>query len=62
MVDPSDILLFMSITFPKQILGDKLLLDLSCDYHLRLCIKKKKKKNQPKKTGWNNEFWLTQFG
>ena len=61
MVDPSDILLFMSITFPQQTLGGKLLLVLNCDHLLKLCIKKNETKNQPKKTKRNNEFWLTQF-
>ena len=38
------------ITFSQQILVSKLLLVLNYDHHLKLCIKKKKTKNQPKKT------------
>ena len=38
------------ITFSQQILISKLLLVLNYDHHLKLCIKKKKTKNQPKKT------------
>ena len=42
MEDPYLIFYYLSITFPQQILGGKLLFVLNYDHHLKLCIKKKK--------------------
>ena len=52
----SDILLFTSITCPQQIFCGKLLRVLNCDHHLKLCMKKKKKK--PAKEDWVEQWIL----